>query len=259
LRPNFNKIVDNWSGRYAARMRLQHHTTNFARLSWDVVGLEITLYSTLLNGLKWSLQHVKMHTFSPMIVHSAKFFFIASSDMTTISWFTPISILAYIFSKLFNSGCTLPLLVYTAASANVYRYKVHARSVSENSCNEREWSPYTLKSAPARLFICTDTFILLACKPHDYTRSTVHWWTSSLTRNCTAFRPDLAMLAKRNRTTTRQAEEQVNSVSLRGKNYNELFEISIYMYSWNFTEFPANTVNFVDCKIKHIFTNFCPN
>lgn len=131
--------------------------------------------------------------------------------------------------------------MYTAASANVYRYKVHTRSVSENSCSKREWSPYTLNFVPARLFICTDTFILLACKPHDYRRSTVHWWTSSLTRNCAAFRPDLAVLAKRSRTTTRQAEEQVNSVSLRGKHYNELFEIIIYMYSWNFTQSSRRT------------------
>ena len=72
-----------------------------------------------------------------MIVHSAKFF-IAGADMTRISLFTPISTLAYIFSDSFNSGCTLPLLVYTAALANVYRCKVHARSVSENSCSERE-------------------------------------------------------------------------------------------------------------------------
>jgi len=58
------------------------------------------------------------------------------------------------------------------------------------------------------------------------------------------------MRPKRSWATTRQAEEQVNSLSLRGKNYNALFEISIYMYSRNFTELPANRVNFVYCKIK---------
>ena len=32
LRPNFNKIVESWSGRYAAQMRLQHHTNELGAL-----------------------------------------------------------------------------------------------------------------------------------------------------------------------------------------------------------------------------------